>query len=84
MTQPTPRTPSALRTPASRAACDALILLGASCQGPESYAQVAEELGYGRLSMPMPCDSETIRAQLEALAGAAPAPSAGPSPSRLH
>lgn len=45
---------------------DALILLGASCQGPESYAQVAEELGYGRLRMPVPCDSESIRRQLDA------------------
>ncbi|WP_371322632.1 hypothetical protein VX159_09380 [Dechloromonas sp. ZY10] len=46
--------------------CDALILLGASCQGPEIYSQVAVELGYGPLRMPVPCDSESIRAQLEA------------------
>lgn len=43
---------------------DAVILLGASCDGPAAYAAVARELGYGDLAMPIPCDTETIRAQL--------------------
>lgn len=47
-----------------RPGIDAVILLGASCDGPEAYAAVASELGYGELVMPIPCDTETIRAQL--------------------
>lgn len=64
-----PQTQSATR-PArhglcAQTACDALILLGASCQGADNYAEIAAELGYGRLRMPAPCDSESIRAQLD-------------------
>lgn len=46
---------------------DSVILLGASCGGPEAYAMVAEELGYGPLDMPQPCDISGILAQLESL-----------------
>ncbi len=46
---------------------DAVILLGASCGGPEEYSRIAEELGYGRLEMPHPCDTQVIRTQLESL-----------------
>lgn len=52
----------------SAPAIDAVILLGASCRGPEEYALVAAELGYGPLAMPAECDVESIRAQLEQLA----------------
>lgn len=50
---------------ASLVADDAVILLGASCGGAADYSMIAEELGYGRLSMPHPCDAHIIRAQLE-------------------
>lgn len=43
---------------------DAVILLGASCGGPEEYASIADELGYGRLPLPRQCDTESIRNQL--------------------
>lgn len=46
---------------------DAVILLGASCGGSADYAMIAEELGYGPLTMPVPCDTQTIRYQLESL-----------------
>jgi hypothetical protein len=43
---------------------DAVILLGATCGGPEQYAQVADDLGYGPLAMPDYCDLDSIRNQL--------------------
>ncbi len=46
---------------------DAVILLGASCGGSADYAMIAEELGYGPLTMPVPCDTQMIRHQLESL-----------------
>ena len=56
--------PACSQFPLLRPGIDAVILLGASCEGPEAYAAVASELGYGELAMPIPCDTETIRAQL--------------------
>lgn len=46
---------------------DAVILLGASCGGEAEYAMIAEELGYGPLVMPDPCDMQTIRRQLDSI-----------------
>lgn len=46
---------------------DAVILFGASSGGAVEYAMIAEELGYGPLIMPVPCDIQTIRTQLESL-----------------
>lgn len=43
---------------------DAVILLGATYGGPEEYAQIADELGYGPLTMPDYCDLDSIRDQL--------------------
>ncbi len=45
---------------------DAAILVGASCGGEAEYKMIAEELGYGPLAMPYPCDTQTIKIQLEA------------------
>lgn len=44
---------------------DAAILVGASSGGEDEYKMIAEELGYGPLAMPYPCDIQTIRRQLE-------------------
>jgi len=46
---------------------DAAILVGASCGGEAEYKMIAEELGYGPLAMPYPCDTQTIKMQLEAV-----------------
>lgn len=46
---------------------DAAILVGASCGGEAEYQMIAEELGYGPLVMPYPCDTQTIMRQLEAV-----------------
>ena len=44
---------------------DAAILVGASCGGEAEYKMIAEELGYGPLAMPYPCDTQTSKMQLE-------------------
>lgn len=65
--QSPPLSTSSPANPQRSSGIDAVILLGASCGGSADYAMIAEELGYGPLAMPYPCDVHTIRHQLESL-----------------